>query len=358
MNHIFTFLMFSLAVAPVAAGSLTPPGAPGPTMRTLDEVEARIPIRPVDLPIDISEPGSYYLTGNATLGEGDGAIDILVSNVVIDLNGFTLRGPGLDAPGGGGDGQGIHCLDAATTSVIVRNGTVTDWPAIGIDLHGHESVVENINAVNCSFGINIRNGDVRNCRASYNQYAGISIKTGITNGRGTISNCVVSHNVGDGIAAFSASNCFVVNNHCFENGGFGINVDAKSIVKDNLSVSNGADGIRTGEHCTIENNQCDGNGKQGIRTLQSVVKNNSCSNNVTDGIYAEQSCRVEENHVSNNTGHGLVGVSNSICVKNTSNSNGGSEFVSSGGGIFSTIVTLTAGTPIPAGTDAWANFAN
>lgn len=42
-------------------GSLTPPGAPAPTMRTLDQVEPRTPISA--LPYVISKSGSYYVTG-------------------------------------------------------------------------------------------------------------------------------------------------------------------------------------------------------------------------------------------------------------------------------------------------------
>ena len=69
-----------------AQGSLTPPGAPAPTMKTLDQVEPRTPISSV--PYTISEPGSYYLTTNLTAPNA--AITIRTNNVTLDLNGYTV----------------------------------------------------------------------------------------------------------------------------------------------------------------------------------------------------------------------------------------------------------------------------
>ena len=51
-------------------GSLTPPGAPAPTMKTLSQIEPRIIINAAGTPGDssnlfnITQPGSYYLTTN------------------------------------------------------------------------------------------------------------------------------------------------------------------------------------------------------------------------------------------------------------------------------------------------------
>ena len=45
-----------------AQGSLTPPGSPAPTMKTLAQIEPRTSISSV--PFTISVPGSYYLTAN------------------------------------------------------------------------------------------------------------------------------------------------------------------------------------------------------------------------------------------------------------------------------------------------------
>ncbi|MFH0795264.1 MAG: hypothetical protein V2A74_14670, partial [bacterium] len=51
------FAWSALCVAASAQGSLTPPGAPAPTMRTLDEVDPGIPIHASDLPLAITTPG-------------------------------------------------------------------------------------------------------------------------------------------------------------------------------------------------------------------------------------------------------------------------------------------------------------
>src|SRR4051795_11624319 len=90
-----TFLYFPPLFA---QGPLTPPGPPAPTMKTLDQVEPRIPIDTTHTPGDgasmfrIDLPGSYYLTGNVTGQSGKNGIFVAASNVTIDLNGFTLAG--------------------------------------------------------------------------------------------------------------------------------------------------------------------------------------------------------------------------------------------------------------------------
>ena len=70
-----------------AQGSLTPPGAPAATMKSLDQVEARTPI--LSAPFTITNSGSYYLTANLTVSINCG-ITILASGVTLDLNGFTI----------------------------------------------------------------------------------------------------------------------------------------------------------------------------------------------------------------------------------------------------------------------------
>src|SRR5436309_2726219 len=112
----------------VNAGSLTPPVGPvAPTMKTLVEVEPRTPIaQPGSFPIVISQPGSYYLTGNIIGAANFDDIRIDVSGVTIGLNGFELVGSGAN-------GNGI-AVPAAISNVTVRNGVARGWPGRGLDL--------------------------------------------------------------------------------------------------------------------------------------------------------------------------------------------------------------------------------
>ncbi|MDX2114591.1 MAG: right-handed parallel beta-helix repeat-containing protein [Planctomycetota bacterium] len=130
----------ALTVSPVLAGDLTPPPGPvGPTMKTLTEVEPRIPIQ--SLPGGgtfqhvISEPGSYYLTSDLVASAGGiTGIAVFAPNVTIDLNGFTLQGAGPQ-------GQGAAAVSlAGTPGCTVRNGRIDGW-VVGVQAAGSTNCV-------------------------------------------------------------------------------------------------------------------------------------------------------------------------------------------------------------------------
>ncbi len=98
-----------------AQGSLTPPGAPAPTMKTLAQIEARTPIS--SAPFTISVPGSYYLITNLTVRSGD-AIAIATNGVTLDLNGFTLSSTANPA-----NGNGV-LLTGSLSDITIANGHI------------------------------------------------------------------------------------------------------------------------------------------------------------------------------------------------------------------------------------------
>ena len=100
-QFIILLTAVSLAAASAYAGGLEPTSPPSSTMKTLDEVEPRIPIPGSTSAVAtfiISESGSYYLTGNRrSYGIG---IQVNADDVTIDLMGYTLTGPGTGTSNG------------------------------------------------------------------------------------------------------------------------------------------------------------------------------------------------------------------------------------------------------------------
>ena len=111
-------------VSLAGGGSLTPPpGVPGKTMRSLDEIEPRIPlvdgstgvtVAPAGN-ITITQMGSYFLAGDLAVTGGD-AITIAANGVTVDLRGFTISSSA-------GDSEGAAILVNAS-QVRVLNGHV------------------------------------------------------------------------------------------------------------------------------------------------------------------------------------------------------------------------------------------
>ena len=118
---------FAQILSLLGQGSLTPPGAPAPTMKALDEIEPRINIQRAISPLPndannhfiISSPGSYYLTANLGATKANG-IHVTAPDVTIDLNGFKIS----RSSGSGGDGISV---DAAADRCTVKNGSIVGF---------------------------------------------------------------------------------------------------------------------------------------------------------------------------------------------------------------------------------------
>lgn len=129
-----------------AQGPLTPPGAPAPMMKSLDQIEARTPIpaspaTPVNGPhFTITTPGSYYLTGNVTVNYGHGIL-INSSDVTLDLNGFRIASTNTS------QANGTAVFVSSGSRLTIRNGNIKgDGFSRGIsgDYIMNQTLVENI----------------------------------------------------------------------------------------------------------------------------------------------------------------------------------------------------------------------
>lgn len=184
-------VLFSFRLSPLAfaQGSLTPPGAPAPTMKTLAQIEPRTPISLA--PFTISSSGSYYLTTNLAVTSGD-AITIDASNVTLDLNGFVISSTANPA-----SGNGITLGNSSTvTNIAIYNGNISGSVAnIGGIYDG----------VGFGFGIYYTAGSPYNARVRGVSVSGC-LHSGIYLFNGMVESCVV-RTAGDfGIVASSVSN--------------------------------------------------------------------------------------------------------------------------------------------------------
>jgi parallel beta-helix repeat protein len=177
-------------------------------MKTLDEVEPRIPIIQDDIPLTISTSGSYYLTSD--VNSAGNAITIDVNNVTIDLMGYSLIGPGP------GTSRGISL--GIQSNVEVRNGTVRGFGWDGIfsssGMSGAKGCrIINVRAVSNGWhGIEVGGYGhlVKDCTATENGTSGIKISAGCT----VIGNTVFRNQFA-GINA--GSGCTVMSNTAYEN---------------------------------------------------------------------------------------------------------------------------------------------
>jgi hypothetical protein len=322
-------LTFLLTSALLYAGPLNPPVGPvAPTLKTLTEVEPRIAINATNTPGDadslfkITQPGSYYLTGNITGVVGKHGIEIASSGVTLDLNGFDLLGVPLSL-------DGVRCTVNFRTSIEVRNGSIRLWGGDGLDLLSNTvrgSVVSGIRAnLNGGTGIGVGNsstatycephdnvGDgiltghgctITTCTASSNAGAGLGTSTGCT-----VTDCAFHQNTSDGIQLGDGSS--VKNCTATENGGSGILAANGCTVADCTTRANMIDGISTGFSCTVTKCSASSNTGSGINTESScTVSNCAASSNNGDGIVADDGSQVIDNHAAGNSGDGIQATS-------------------------------------------------
>jgi hypothetical protein len=312
---------FNIPFSTFAQGSLTPPGAPAPVMKSLDQVEPRIPISVSTTPGDsndsfiITNSGSYYLTTNLVATSAKNGIRIAADSVTIDLNGFDFNGAGLG-------GLGIRIITSIhRQNIVICNGTVRNWTSSGMVLSfGRNIRVEKVAVMgNGGNGMVIgENGIVHDCVAYTNANAGPFL-AGITVSQGSVvENCATALNGVNNancVGISAGAGCTVL--HCSasqSNGpnGVGISAGPYAAVTDCAVAlaggTNGA-GISAGPgcsvvHCTVSGNT--GSGTVGIlATERALIESCVVANNGGDGIQASNNCSLVSNTCGNNGGAGI-----------------------------------------------------
>lgn len=261
----------------IAAGPLNPPAGPvTSTYKTLSDVEPRIAISLSSTPGDadsvykITQPGSYYLMGNVSVGSGKYGIEIAADRVTVDLNGFSVTGT-TDSY------DGVSVAGVNRQMVTVRNGFVSNMGDAGVKLYaagngnsrGHQ--IENVSVRACETGILIDSGSIRNCIVSENKFSGI-YAYGWVDGGVLIDSCAATLNGDDGISVGNGT------------------------IRDSVARSNGSTGIRIGnagliEACHSEQNEW-GFGGANFHLVNSIAVDNTIG-----GVFANVGSTIRANYI-------------------------------------------------------------
>ncbi|MCW5766320.1 MAG: right-handed parallel beta-helix repeat-containing protein [Phycisphaeraceae bacterium] len=272
-----------LLIPGAVAGPLNPPGGPiVPTAKPLTEVEPRIAINATNTPGDadsffkITQPGSYYLTGNVIGVAGKHGIELAASNVTIDLNGFAVIGVA-------GSLSGVFRDTSVADAFVIRNGTVASWPAEGLDL--------NLGAPSTNRGARLES-----IIATQNGLSGFAVPDGAE-----VVGCVATRNGGVG---------FAMNNN--------------AVLTNCLAQGNTGDGFSAGFGCTFLNCHARGNSQNGfIQNGQCAYSNCSATNNTVDGFVANRSSLVGcEAGFNQGVGFRITGSMLNACSAQNNNAGG------------------------------------
>jgi parallel beta-helix repeat protein len=179
-------------------------------------------------PYQINASGSYRLTSNLTVSSAAAdAIEVFVNNVTIDLNGFSITGPG------GSSSTGVNA--SSQTDVTVENGTITGFH-FGV-ASGSFLIVRNVHADVDGFGVNAGlNSVIEGCTMNNSpdatgagiNCAGVCVISGNTvNGNAGVgivcggNGCTISGNTANANATFgifcAGSGCLISGNTVFKN---------------------------------------------------------------------------------------------------------------------------------------------
>lgn len=293
-----------LGAASLAGNTNPPPGSIVGTMKTLEQVEPRIPINAATTPGDansifkITQPGSYYLTGDLTGVASKHGIEIGAADVTIDLRGFTVRGVA-------GSLDGISWDTTPLNNIRVFNGIVRDWGGAGIYLgnivYGANHHVRDVHAIdNGGAGVLCgSNALVESCVASGNGADGISCQ-GFS---AVIRACEADNNFGAGIDA--AQDGTIIGCSAYKNLASGILCGDSGAISDCMARESGSYGISAGRGASITGSAARKSGVVGIFISSGVVSDCAAYEGAGDGIQAGNSCLVSGCIAGQNSGDGI-----------------------------------------------------
>jgi len=183
--------------AKALAGNVTPGDTPG-------------------YPVTLSLPGKYKMGGNLTQPDANTkVIEATVSNIDLDLNGFTVSGTNACDYSGGvvcaQTSSTVNAIDLRHENSHVGNGAITNVSGTAVKING---VAENLIITETGeHGIEVVGGDA-----------------------GLIRNNTISYTKNWGIV--SDANAGIISGNSLRSVNLGINVTARSLVTGNAVISN------------------------------------------------------------------------------------------------------------------------
>lgn len=293
---------FALASFVQAQGLLDPGSAPAASMRTLEEIfvqaeaaedagrsaESRLPI--TNIPMTITQPGSYYLTTNLTCtGTSSNGISVYADYVTLDLNGYTLTGANVF------EGGAAVYQPSGYRGLAVLNGAVTLWKGSfgGLYMSGKGNKVKDVRAFENSTGIILGEAALAEDCLSYNN----SVMGVYLNRNSVAKRCSADSN---GDVGFSAgSSCELVDCSSARSGRNGIEIGVGGLLVRCLVYVCGEEGIAASAATVISECSVLYSGIDGIHLYgDGVVKETSVGNAGRNGVYVAggivRDCRVTE----------------------------------------------------------------